>query len=82
MPLIAFILLAVICLALLGFACACLSDHPMQALERALSAVPALPALIEVWPVALLALVAAAAFVSAHTLARAPSEAALQRFRL
>jgi hypothetical protein len=82
MPLVAFILLAVICLALLGFACACLSDHPMQALERALSAVPALPALIEVWPVALLALVAAASFVLAHTLARAPSEAALQRFRL
>jgi hypothetical protein len=82
MPLIAFILLAVICLALLGFACACLSDHPMQALERALSAVPVLPALIEVWPVALLALVAAAALVSAHTLARATSEAALQRFRL
>jgi hypothetical protein len=56
----------------------------MQALERALSALPALPALIEVWPVALLALAAAvaAAFVSAHTLARAPSEAALQRFRL
>jgi hypothetical protein len=82
MPLIAFILLAVICLALLGFACACLSDHPMQALERALSAVPALPALIEVWPVALLALAAAFALVSAHALARAPSEAALQRFRL
>lgn len=82
MPLIAFILLAVLCLALLGFACACLSDHPMQALERALSTIPALPALIEVWPVALLALFAAFALLSAHTLARAPSEAALQRFRL
>jgi hypothetical protein len=82
MPLIACILLAVLCLALLGFACACLSDHPMQALERALSTIPALPALIEVWPVTLLALVGAAAFVSARALARAPSEAALQRFRL
>jgi len=82
MPLIAFILLAVLCLALFGFACACLSDHPMQALEGALSAIPALPALIEVWPVALLALFAAGAFLSAKTLARAPSEAALQCFRL
>ena len=41
MPLLAFILLAVVCLALVGFACACLSDHPVQALERALGAIKA-----------------------------------------
>lgn len=48
MPLIVFILLALICLLMLGFACACLSDQPALALERALQS-PALPALITVW---------------------------------
>jgi hypothetical protein len=84
MPLVAFILLAVVCLALFGFACACLSDHPMQALERALGAIPALPALIEVWSlVAAAALASAALFAAATTpRARGPSAAALQRFLL
>jgi hypothetical protein len=52
MPLVGFILLAILCIALFGFACACLSDHPMQALERALAAIPAVPALVEVWSLA------------------------------
>jgi hypothetical protein len=84
MPLLAFLLLAVLCLALFGFACACLSDYPMQALERALGAIPALPALVEVWSVlALLALGLAALIVTAtRARARAPSPAALQRFLL
>ncbi|MGH3040460.1 MAG: hypothetical protein ACRDNG_01730 [Gaiellaceae bacterium] len=84
MPLVAFILLAIVCLALFGFACACLSDQPMQALERALGAIPALPALVEVWSVlAVLALASGALLVTAMTArARAPSPAALQRFLL
>ena len=53
LPLVAFILLAVVCLLLLGFACACLTHHPMQAIQAALSAIPALPAQIEVWPLKL-----------------------------
>jgi len=48
MPLVVFILLALLCLLMLGFACACLSDEPALALERALQA-PALPAVIVVW---------------------------------
>jgi len=81
MPLVAFILLAVVCLALFGFACACLSDHPMQALERALSAIPALPALVEVWSLTVLALFSASALVAGReTLRRSRSPAALQRF--
>jgi hypothetical protein len=84
MPLVAFILLAVVCLALFGFACACLSDHPMQAVERALGGVPALPALIEVWSLLALIALAAAAFAASATSprARAPSPASLQRFLL
>jgi hypothetical protein len=84
MPLVAFILLAVVCLALFGFACACLSDHPMQAVERALGGVPALPALIEVWLLLALIALAAAAFAASATSprARTPSPASLQRFLL
>jgi len=83
MPLVAFILLAIICLALLGFACACLSDYPLQALERALGAVPALPALTEVWSlIALVALASALLATAPRARARAPSPALLQRFLL
>lgn len=48
MPLIAVVLLALICLLMLGFACACLGDRPALALERALQ-VPALPAVTLLW---------------------------------
>ena len=84
MPLVAFILLAVVCLALFGFACACLSDHPLQAVERALGGVPALPALVEVWSLLALIALASAALAAAATSprARAPSAVALQRFLL
>lgn len=84
MPLVVFILLAVVCLALFGFACACLSDHPLQAVERALTGVPALPALVEVWSLLALIALASAALAAAATSprARAPSAVALQRFLL
>jgi ABC-type Fe3+ transport system permease subunit len=49
MPLVAFILLAVVCLLLIGFVCACLSDHPAQAVERALALGGALPPVVVVW---------------------------------
>jgi hypothetical protein len=83
MPLVAFILLAVLCLALLGFACACLGDQPLQALERALGALPALPVLTEVWSLIALIALASALFAAApQARARAPSPAMLQRFLL
>jgi hypothetical protein len=84
MPLVAFILLAVVCLALLGFACACLGDNPMQALERALGAFPALPALVEVWSLVAWLALASGVLLAATTTARAraPSPASLQRFLL
>jgi hypothetical protein len=83
LPLIAFLLLLVICLLLVGFACACFSDQPMEALERALGAIPALPALVEVWSLAALVALGSAVFLSgARARARAPSPALLQRFLL
>jgi hypothetical protein len=48
MPLIVFILLALVCLLMLGFACACLSDQRALALERALQSA-SLPAVLIVW---------------------------------
>lgn len=81
MPLLAFLLLAVVCLALLGFACACLNEQPMQAIDRALSAIPSLPAVILVWALAITFLGAAALLApGCARRSMAPSAAALQRF--
>jgi hypothetical protein len=83
LPLVVFILLLIIGLLLLGFACACLSDHPMQAIERMLAAIPAVPPLIEVWSVNAIGL--AMLMLLAGRYARAvarPSPATLQRFLL
>lgn len=49
LPLIVFVLLALVCLGMLGFACACLSDQPAVALERAVQAPALAPGLVEVW---------------------------------
>jgi hypothetical protein len=82
-PLIALLLLAPLCLLVLGFAC--LSDHPMQALQQTLGSVQAAPALIEVWPLLLALVTLRAGFLlgsAVTTRARAPSPAGLQRFLL
>jgi hypothetical protein len=83
MPLFVFVLLLVFGLLLLGFACACITDHPVQAIERALAAIPALPPLVEVWSVNAIALMALSLLVGrrARPVAR-PSPAGLQRFLL
>jgi len=49
MPLVVFILLVVLLLMLVGIACACVTDHPMQVAERTISAISAMPAIIELW---------------------------------
>jgi len=81
MPLVAFILLFVLLLMLVGFACACLADHPMQAADRAISSIAAAPAIIELWTYTLAALlvVAFAATQRRRAVGR-PSPADLQRF--
>jgi hypothetical protein len=61
LPLIVFILLAILCLLVIGFACACFTDHPEQAIDRAVSAPAATPAVIEVWSFVMLSLFAARA---------------------
>jgi len=46
---VVFVLLVLVCLVLFGFACACLTDQPAQALERAMAALAHLPAVMVVW---------------------------------
>ena len=82
LPLIVFVLLAILVVMMLGFACACLTADPMQTVERAFSFVPALGPPIETWPT-LFAALATALLLVAHgppSGSRA-SPALLQRFR-
>ena len=80
MPLVVFLLLALVCLALVGFACACLTDQPALAIERALHGLALTPAVLAVWSVALVAL-AASRFTLGMVLPRGrASPALLQRF--
>jgi hypothetical protein len=81
MPLVIFILLAVVCLALLGFACACLTDQPAQAIDRATSLGSALPPLVEVWSLVFVTVMGASFLVAVRARGRSrASPALLQRF--
>jgi hypothetical protein len=79
MPVAVFLLLALICLALIGFACACLTDQPALAIERAMQTPALAPAVVAVWTAAFAAVLATsgAAIVLARERA---SPALLQRF--
>jgi len=78
MPLWAFVLLAVLCLALIGVACACLDDQFAQAFDRAFQAPIAV---MDAWPAMALALLAALSLVSlAIRASERASPAMLQRF--
>ncbi len=82
LPLIVFILVAIVCLIALGVACACFTDHQGQAVERALAAVPASTAPGFVWPLIVISLLGAATVVMVGrregAVARSPAD--LQRF--
>ena len=79
MPLLAFILLAVLCLALIGFACACLDDQFTQAFDRIAQSAPA--AVTELWPAfALGALASLSLSVFSVPASGRASPALLQRF--
>ena len=80
LPLVVFIFLVLLVVMLVGLACACLTDHPMQAIERALSAIPAAPALIEVWAVLAAGVTAAVTVVRVRSGRERASPALLQRF--
>lgn len=75
--------LLVLVLALVGFACACITSHPAKAIERGVSALAALPALVEVWSLFAAGIFGAALLVVRGRIARErASPAVLQRFLL
>ncbi len=76
----AFILLAVVLLVMLGIACACISDHPAQTIDRAAGAVAAAPAVVEIWSVMTLLVFVSFIVVRPQGLASRSSPATLQRF--
>lgn len=79
MPLLAFVLLAVLCLALIGFACACLDDEFAQAFDRIVQSAPV--AVIELWrPLAVAALALLSLVVFSVPASDRASPALLQRF--
>lgn len=78
MPLLAFVLLAVLCLALIGFGCACLDDQFAQALDRIAQSVPA--AVIELWPALALGTLASLSLIVSVPASGRASPALLQRF--
>ena len=83
LPLVVFILLLIVALLLLGFACACLSDHPMQAIERVLASIPTALPVVEVWSLNAVAVAMLMLLTAGYVRAVArPSPATLQRFLL
>ena len=81
MPFIVFVLLLVLVVMMVGFACACLGGQPGQTLGRSADGPPALPPLIELWAL-LTVLLVPASFVLARRIAETgrASPATLQRF--
>lgn len=78
MPLLAFVLVAVLCLALIGLACACLNDEFAQAFERALQTPTAVT---EVWSaMSVITLASLSLIVLSVPASGRASPAVLQRF--
>jgi hypothetical protein len=63
-PLVVFVLLLVMVVLMIGFACACFSDHPLKAAEKTLGGGLAGPALVEMWAVLAIVLLAPFRLVS------------------
>jgi hypothetical protein len=82
MPIVVFVLLAVVCLAMLALACACLSDNPAKAIERAAGAGAAIPAIVELWAMLTITLgvLALVLVVGPHRRGARASPVLLQRF--
>ena len=83
LPLVVFVFLVLLVLMVVGVACACLTDHPMQAIDRAVSSIAAVAAVIELWSFFVAGLFVAAVAVRSVSAARGrASPALLQRFLL
>jgi hypothetical protein len=80
LPRVVFILFLILLLVMLGIACACVSDHPAQTGDRTVGAIPAAPAVVEMWSFLTILLFVSFILVRPRTLASRSSPAALQRF--
>jgi len=81
MPLIVFLLLVLLVLMLVGLACACLTDTPMRAIERVLTALAQLPTVAVAWSFMFATLLVAMPRLQPQAAGRGrASPAALQRF--
>ena len=83
LPLPLFVLVLILLVVMLGFVCLCMTDHPTQAAERAISAIDHAPAIIEMWAVVVVLLFVAfpAPVVEVIASVGRASPAQLQRFR-
>ena len=83
LPLPVFVLALILLMVMLGFVCLCMTDHPTQAAERAISAAAHAPAIVEMWAVTIvlmtIALLASAVETNRQTGRASPAQ--LQRFR-
>ena len=81
LPFAVFVLLLILFLVMLGLVCLCMSDHPTQAADRAISVIAHSPALSEMWALMLI-LIAPLVLLSVEAVpARGrASPARLQRF--
>lgn len=82
LPLVVFLLLVLLLVMLVGLACACVSDHPLQALERALAGIAAQPALLFVWALLAVSAILVVQSPRRHAAVGRASPALLQRFLL
>ena len=80
LPPVAFFLLLILILVMLGIACACIMDHPGQTIDRAAAPISSAAAVIEIWSVVIVVLLAAFILVRPAILASRSSPATLQRF--
>jgi len=81
LPFVAFVLLLLLAILVLGFACACITVHPAVAIERALTAAASLPPLLEIWSLLVLLLAPTATMlVRTRPAVVRGSPAELQRF--
>ena len=58
-PLIVFVLLVVMVVLVVGFACACIGDQPLKPAERTLGTGLSTPALVEMWAMLVIVFMAA-----------------------
>jgi len=82
LPSVVFVLLLILGLVFLGFACACSGGHHGQAADSVTSVIASAPPLIELWSLTAFGLIVISALALGRRAVRGPSLASLQRLLL